>query len=105
MWEDPTFFRRLSQKLAMSSAEVLPATLLLQNDSNASFSALWKRELLAKQSVTYCDTTFHHLRLTLYTQTNTSGLKHQVKMYIRIHDFVARNTKSHSTSLPILSGG
>lgn len=38
-----TFFRRLSQKLANSSAVVEPATGLLQNASNASFSALWNR--------------------------------------------------------------
>ena len=34
----------------MSSATEVDATLLLQNDSNASFSALWKSEELSKQS-------------------------------------------------------
>ena len=48
------FFSRLSQKLAMSSAEELPPTCLLQNCSKASLRALWNRELLLKQSVTYC---------------------------------------------------
>lgn len=38
-----TFLSRLSQKLANSSALVEPATFLLQNASNASFSALWNR--------------------------------------------------------------
>ena len=46
--------RRLSQKLAMSSAEELPVTFLLQNDSKASLRALWKRELLEKHFFTYC---------------------------------------------------
>ncbi len=46
--------RRVLQKLAMSSAEVMPATVLLQKDSNASFSALWNSELLLKLSTTYC---------------------------------------------------
>jgi hypothetical protein len=49
-----TFLRRLSQKLAMSSAAQLPETLLLQKDSKASFRALWKRELLEKHFLTYC---------------------------------------------------
>ena len=48
------FFSRLSQKLAISSALLLPATCLLQNDSNASLSALWNSELLLKHSATYC---------------------------------------------------
>jgi hypothetical protein len=46
--------RRVLQKLAMSSAEVMVATVLLQKDSKASFSALWNRELLLKLSTTYC---------------------------------------------------
>lgn len=34
----------------MSSALLLPATLLLQKDSNASLSALWNRELHRRKS-------------------------------------------------------
>jgi len=49
-----TFLRRLLQKVAMSSAEVHPATDLLQKLSKASFRALWKGELLEKQLTTYC---------------------------------------------------
>ena len=52
--EGCTFLSRLSQKLAMSSAVVAPATDLLQKFSKASLRALWNRELLAKHSVTYC---------------------------------------------------
>lgn len=48
-----TLRSKLSQKLAISSAVLLPATFLLQKHSNASFSALWNRLLLAKQSLTY----------------------------------------------------
>lgn len=49
-----TLVSRVLQKLAMSSAEVMVATVLLQKDSNASFSALWNSELLLKLSTTYC---------------------------------------------------
>lgn len=49
-----TRLSRLLQKLAMSSAMGEPATGLLQKDSKASFSALWKSELLWKHSTTYC---------------------------------------------------
>ena len=49
-----TFLRRLSQKEAMSSAELDWPTGLLQNCSKASLRALWNREWLLKQSVTYC---------------------------------------------------
>ena len=52
-----TRLRRLLQKLAMSSAMVVPETVLLQKDSKASFSALWKSELLWKHSTTYCTQT------------------------------------------------
>ena len=38
----------------MSSAEEELATCLLQKLSKASLRALWKRELLAKQLLTYC---------------------------------------------------
>lgn len=49
----PTFFRRLLQKVAISSAEEVPATVLLQKLSKASLRALWNRELLLKQPSTY----------------------------------------------------
>ena len=52
--EECTFLSRLLQKDAMSSAEVQSATALLQKLSKASFRALWKGELLEKQSTTYC---------------------------------------------------
>ena len=39
--------------MAISSAEEVPATVLLQKLSKASFRALWKREELLKQPTTY----------------------------------------------------
>mmetsp|Transcript_3739 Transcript_3739/g.10266 ORF Transcript_3739/g.10266 Transcript_3739/m.10266 type:complete len:217 (-) Transcript_3739:638-1288(-) len=49
------FFSKLSQNVAISSALVEPTMVLLQKTSNASFSALWKRESCfpPKQSFTY----------------------------------------------------
>lgn len=37
----------------MSSALLVPATFLLQKLSKASFSALWKSDVLLKQVLTY----------------------------------------------------
>ena len=50
---EPPFFRSLSQNVAMSSAEVLPEMILLQNTSHASFSARWNSESSAKHVLTY----------------------------------------------------
>ena len=47
-----TFLKRLLQKVAIISAEELPATSLLQKLSNASLSALWNMELLPKHVAT-----------------------------------------------------
>lgn len=60
MWEsqeiliqEQTFFKRLLQNVAISSADEVLATDLLQKLSKASLSALWKSELLLKQPSTY----------------------------------------------------
>lgn len=79
-----TFFRMLSQKFAINSALVLPATFLLQKPSKASLSALWNRLLLAKQVPTYA----RYLSCSAMTWAERQAGRHRYRhtsMYVFIH--------------------